>query len=147
MSAKKKTSGSKASGFSAEERAAMRERAKELKAQKSKADGERDVRAKLAKMPPADRAMGERLFELIADNAPQLTPKTWYGMPAWSNEEGQTVCFFQSAAMFKARYATLGFSDKAKLDDGNMWPTSFALKALSRADEARVVALVKLAVH
>jgi hypothetical protein len=131
------------SGFTAEERAAMKERAKELKS--SKADGEGDVLAKIAEMPDEDRAMAERLHALIKNSAPDLAPRTWYGMPAYS-KDGKVVCFFQSAAKFKSRYATLGFSDKANLDDGAMWPTAFALKKLTAADEKKIAALVKRAV-
>jgi uncharacterized protein YdhG (YjbR/CyaY superfamily) len=131
------------SGFTAEERAAMKERAKELKS--SQGDGESDVLAKIAEMPDEDRAMAERLHALIKASAPDLAPRTWYGMPAYA-KDGKVVCFFQSAGKFKSRYATLGFSDKANLDDGAMWPTSFALKKLTRADEKRIAALVKQAV-
>src|SRR5262245_51942225 len=131
------------SGFTAEERDAMKERAKELKS--SKGDGESDVLAKIAEMPDEDRAMAERLHVLIKASAPDLSPRTWYGMPAYA-KDGKVVCFFQSAGKFKSRYATLGFSDKANLDDGAMWPTSFALKKLTRADEKRIAALVKQAV-
>ena len=134
----------KATGkFTAEERAAMKERAKELKS--SKADGEGDVLAKIAEMPDEDRAMAERLHALIKASAPDLAPRTWYGMPAYS-KDGKVVCFFQSAAKFKSRYATLGFSDKANLDEGAMWPTAFALKKLTAADEKKIAALVKRAV-
>jgi uncharacterized protein YdhG (YjbR/CyaY superfamily) len=135
----------KSEGFTAEERAAMRERAKELKAEEQKADGERAVLAKIAEMPETDRAMGERLHEIVKASAPELSPKTWYGMPAYANKDGKVVCFFQSAEKFNARYATFGFSDKANLDEGAMWPTSFALKELTAAAEARIGALVKRA--
>jgi uncharacterized protein YdhG (YjbR/CyaY superfamily) len=135
----------KSEGFTAEERAAMRERAKELKAEAQKADGERAVRAKIAEMPETDRAMAERLHEIVKASAPELSPKTWYGMPAYANKDGKVVCFFQSAEKFNARYATFGFSDKANLDEGAMWPTSFALKELTAAAEARIGALVKRA--
>ena len=135
----------KSEGFTAEERAAMRERAKELKAEEQKADGERTVLAKIAEMPETDRAMAERLHEIVKASAPELSPKTWYGMPAYANKDGKVVCFFQSAEKFNARYATLGFSDKANLDEGAMWPTSFALKELGAAAEARIGALVKRA--
>ena len=131
--------------FTDEERAAMRERARELKAGASKADGEGDVLAKIAEMPAPDRVMAERLHAIIKASAPALLPKTWYGMPAYA-KDGNVVCFFQSGQKFKTRYATLGFSDKAKLDESNMWPTAFALKELTAADEARIVALVKKAV-
>jgi uncharacterized protein YdhG (YjbR/CyaY superfamily) len=145
MAERKRTStSSKASQrFTAEERAAMRERSRELKA--GKADGESDVLAKIAEMPEADRAMAERLHALIKASAPDLAPRTWYGMPAYA-KDGNVVCFFQSAQKFKSRYATLGFSDKANLDDGAMWPTSFALAEWTAAEEARIGALVKKAV-
>ncbi|MGE5803500.1 MAG: iron chaperone [Gemmatimonadota bacterium] len=129
-------------GFTAEERAAMKERVKELK---GSAEGESAVLAKLATMPEPDRAMGKRLHALIMASAPTLSPKLWYGMPAYAKND-KVVCFFQNAAKFKARYSTLGFSDKANLDDGAMWPTSFGLKELTAADEARIGALVKKAV-
>jgi uncharacterized protein YdhG (YjbR/CyaY superfamily) len=132
-------------GFTAEERAAMKERATELKAAANKADAESDVLAKIAEMPEADRALGERLHKIIKASAPELSPKTWYGMPAYA-KDGKVVCFFQSAAKFKSRYATLGFSDEANLDDGAMWPTSFALKELTAAEENRIGALVRQAV-
>jgi uncharacterized protein YdhG (YjbR/CyaY superfamily) len=135
----------KSEGFTAEERAAMRERARELKAEAQKADGERAVLAKIAEMPETDRAMAERLHEIVKASAPELSPKTWYGMPAYANKDGKVVCFFQSAEKFNARYATFGFSDKANLDEGAMWPTSFALKELTAAAEARIGALVKRA--
>jgi uncharacterized protein YdhG (YjbR/CyaY superfamily) len=135
----------KSEGFTAEERAAMRERAKELKAEAQKADGERAVLAKIAEMPETDRAMAERLHEIVKASAPEHSPKTWYGMPAYANKDGKVVCFFQSAEKFNARYATFGFSDKANLDEGAMWPTSFALKELTAAAEARIGALVKRA--
>jgi uncharacterized protein YdhG (YjbR/CyaY superfamily) len=131
--------------FSAEEKAAMRELVKERKASGSKAEAEAACRAKIAEMPPADRAMAERVHELVAANAPQLEAKTWYGMPAYA-KGGNVVCFFQSAAKFKARYATLGFTDKANLDDGDMWPTYFALRTLAAADEARIADLLRRAV-
>jgi hypothetical protein len=132
---------SKASeAFTAEEKAAMRERAKEQK----RAGGESDVLAKIAEMPDADRAMAERLHALIKESAPELSPKTWYGMPAYA-KDGDVVCFFQSAHKFKARYATLGFSDKANLDEGAMWPSSYALKELTAAVEKQIAALVKRA--
>jgi len=123
----------------------MRERVKELKASTSKADGERAVLAKIAAMPPKDRAMGKRLHEIIKANAPELSPRTWYGMPAYA-KKGEVVCFFQNAGKFKARYSTFGFSDKANLDEGHMWPTGFALTELTPADEERIAALVKKAV-
>ena len=143
MSAAKTASKSK--GFTAEERAAMKERAQELKAEARKADGESALLAKIAEMRGTDRAIAERLHALIKASAPDLSPKTWYGMPAYARD-GKVVCFFQSADKFKARYATLGFSDEANLDDGAMWPTSFALKQLTAADEKRIAKLVKQAV-
>jgi uncharacterized protein YdhG (YjbR/CyaY superfamily) len=140
----------KSEGFTAEERAAMRERAKELKAEerasKNRAAGESAVLAAIAEMQGPDRAMAERLHEIVKASAPALSPKTWYGMPAYANKDGKVVCFFQSAQKFNARYATLGFNDAANLDEGAMWPTSFALKELSAAEEARIGALVKRAV-
>jgi len=139
------TSGQASTGFTTEERAAMRERAKELKAAQSKADGERDCLAKIAEMQGSDRTMAERLHALITASAPDLAPRTWYGMPAYA-KDGQLVCFFRSAQKFNTRYATLGFSDKAHLDDGTMWPTDFALTDVTADDEARIVALVKRAV-
>jgi uncharacterized protein YdhG (YjbR/CyaY superfamily) len=137
-------------GFDADERAAMKERAQELKSAsrkgaRAKPDGESDVLAKIAEMADSDRAIAERLHAIIKDNAPELAPKTWYGMPAYA-KDGKVVCFFQPADKFKARYPTLGFSDPANLDDGNMWPTSYALTKLTATDEARVIELVKKAV-
>jgi uncharacterized protein YdhG (YjbR/CyaY superfamily) len=136
-------------GFTAEERAAMKERARELKAEarvnEDRAEGERAVRASIAAMPAPDRAMAERFHAIVTASAPDLWPKTWYGMPAYA-KDGKVVCFFQSAAKFKARYATFGFNDTANLDDGAMWPTSFALKGLTAKEEARIAALVKKAV-
>ncbi len=134
-----------AKGFTAEERAAMKERARELKAEAEKADGESALLAKIAEMKGRDRAMAKRLHAIVTANAPELSPKTWYGMPAYARD-GKVVCFFQSAEKFKSRYATLGFSDEANLDDGVMWPTGFALKDVTDAEEARIVALVKKAV-
>lgn len=128
-------------GFTKEERAAMKERAKELKAEALKADGERAVLDKIAEMSGSDRAMAERLHAIVAATAPDLAPKTWYGMPAYARD-GKIVCFFQSAEKFNARYATLGFSDTANLDDGAMWPTSFALKDLTATEEEQIVALL-----
>jgi uncharacterized protein YdhG (YjbR/CyaY superfamily) len=133
--------------FTVEERAAMRERAREQKAaarRGSRADGESDLLAKIAEMPTPDRVMAERLHAIITASAPGLSPRTWYGMPAYA-QNGNVVCFFQSAQKFKTRYATLGFSDKANLDDGAMWPTAYALKELTPAAEARIAALVKQA--
>src|SRR6266568_34132 len=146
----KRTTGKASKGFTDEERAAVRERAQELKAaarrgpRAGKADGESDVLAKIAEMPEADRAMAERLHAIVKASAPALSPRTWYGMPAYA-KDGKVVCFFQSGQKFKTRYATLGFSDKANLDEGEMWPTAFALKKLTAADEARIGALVKKA--
>ena len=160
MSAKKATqesaksttaSGKKLKGFTDEERAAMKERAQELKAaarrgpRAGKADGESAVLAKIAAMPESDRAMAKRLHAIIKASAPALSPRTWYGMPAYA-KDGKVVCFFQSAQKFKTRYATFGFSDKANLDEGAMWPTAFALKELTATEEARIGALVKRAV-
>jgi uncharacterized protein YdhG (YjbR/CyaY superfamily) len=143
-------SAKKSKGFTAEERAAMRERAKELKAEeranKNRAAGESAVLAKIAEMPEPDRAMAERVHEIVKASAPDLSPKTWYGMPAYASKDGKVVCFFQSAQKFDARYATLGFSDAANLDEGAMWPASFALKELGAAEEARIGELVKRAV-
>src|SRR5919205_1311983 len=138
-------SAKKPQGFTAEERAAMRERAKEQKAEAQRADGERAVLAKIAEMQGPDRAMAERLHAIIKASAPALSPKTWYGMPAYA-KGGKVVCYFQSAQKFNSRYATLGFSDTANLDEGAMWPTSFALKELTATEEARIGALVKKAV-
>ena len=139
----------KSTTFTAEERAAMKERANEMKAEaragKDKADGERDVLAKIAEMPEPERAMAERLHAIIKASAPGLSPKTWYGMPAYA-KDGKVVCFFQSAGKFKTRYATFGFSDEANLDEGTMWPSAFALTELTAADEVRIGALVKKAV-
>jgi uncharacterized protein YdhG (YjbR/CyaY superfamily) len=139
----------KSKGFTDEERNAMKERAKELKAEaranKKKADGESDVLAKIAEMPEPDREMAKRLHEIIKASAPALAAKTWYGMPAYA-KDGKVVCFFQSAQKFNSRYATFGFNDEANLDEGAMWPTSFALKELTAAEEARIEALVKKAV-
>jgi uncharacterized protein YdhG (YjbR/CyaY superfamily) len=150
-SAKRTTaSGKKSKGFTDEERAAMKERARELKAEarrkKSREDGERDVLAKIAEMPKADRAMAKKLHAIVKASAPALMPKTWYGMPAYANEDGKIVCYFTSADKFKERYATLGFNAAANLDEGGMWPTSFALKELTSTEEARITALVKRAV-
>jgi uncharacterized protein YdhG (YjbR/CyaY superfamily) len=138
MSPKKDT------GFTAEERAAMKERVRELKAEKSKADGESDVLAKIAEMPKADRAMAERIHAIVKASAPDLMPRTWYGMPAYAKDD-RVVCFFQSAAKFKSRYATFGFNDSANLDKGAMWPTAFALEKLTAAEEKKIGALVKKA--
>jgi uncharacterized protein YdhG (YjbR/CyaY superfamily) len=134
-------------GFTDEEKSAMRQRAKEVKARPGagKADGESEVLAKIAEMQASDRAMAERLHAIIKASAPDLSPKTWYGMPAYANKQGQIICFFQAAEKFKTRYATLGFSDKAHLDDGAMWPNAYALTELTPASEARIAALVKQA--
>ncbi len=160
MSAKKATqksarsttaTGKKSKGFTDEERAAMKERSQELKAEArrapraSKTDGESAVLAKIAEMPGPDRAMAERVHAIVKASAPALSPKTWYGMPAYA-KDGKVVCYFQSAHKFKSRYATFGFNDTANLDEGAMWPTSFALKELTAADEAKIGALVKKAV-
>ena len=137
--------GKSSKGFTDEERAAMKERAQELKAEASKADGESAVLAKIAEMQGSERTMAKRLHAIVKASAPALSPKTWYGMPAYA-KDGKVVCFFQSAQKFKSRYATFGFSDEANLDEGAMWPTSFALKELTAAEEARISALVKKAV-
>ncbi|HEV2326112.1 MAG TPA: DUF1801 domain-containing protein [Terracidiphilus sp.] len=150
--AKGSAAGKASATFTEEERAAMREHAREVKASANrgksaeKIAGESDVLSKLAAMTASDRALGERLHAIVKANAPDLTPKLWYGMPAYANENGNVVCFFQDAQKFKSRYATLGFSDKANLDEGVMWPTSFALKEITPAEEARIAALVKKAV-
>jgi len=152
MSPKKETKKSnpatekKSKGFTDEEKAAMKERAKELKAEAAKADGESALLAKIAEMKEPDRAMARRLHAIITASAPALSPKTWYGMPAYGDKDGKIVCFFQSAQKFNARYATFGFNDTANLDEGAMWPTSFALKELTAAAEAKIGALVKKAV-
>ena len=136
-------------GFSTDEKAAMRERAKELKAESrreaDRADGERDLLAKIVEMPESDRVMAERIHAIVMENAPDLAPKTWYGMPAYARD-GKLVCFFKSADKFKSRYATFGFEEEANVDEGSMWPTSYALTKLTAADEARIGALVKKAV-
>jgi uncharacterized protein YdhG (YjbR/CyaY superfamily) len=150
-SAKSTTASKKSKGFTDEERAAMKERAQELKAEgrrrprAGKADGESDVLAKIAEMPEPDRAIAERLHAIVRACAPALSPKTWYGMPAYA-KDGKVVCYFQSAQKFKSRYATFGFNDEAKLDEGAMWPTSFAVKELTAVEEARISALVTKAV-
>jgi len=153
MSEKKPTqkSAETSEGFTDEERAAMKERARELKAaarrgpRANTADGDRDVLAKIAEMPEPDRGMAERLHAIVKASAPDLSPRTWYGMPAYA-KDGKVVCFFQSAQKFKSRYATFGFSDAANLDKGAMWPTAFALKELTAAEETKIGALVKKAV-
>jgi len=147
QSAKRTSTNSTApQGFTAEEKAAMRERARELKAEAAKADGETELLAAIAKMQEPDRAMAKKLHLLIKAAAPSLAPKTWYGMPAYT-KEGNVICFFQNAGKFKARYQTLGFSDKANLDDGAMWPNSYALINLTANEEAKITALVKKAVR
>jgi uncharacterized protein YdhG (YjbR/CyaY superfamily) len=140
-----RATGKASKGFTAEERAAMKERVRELKASARSADGERDMLEKIAEMPEPDRVMAERLHALVQATAPALAPRTWYGMPAYA-KDGDVICFFQSAEKFKSRYATLGFSAKANLDEGAMWPTSFALTELTAAEEARIRELVKRAV-
>jgi uncharacterized protein YdhG (YjbR/CyaY superfamily) len=157
MQATKKTTTSTAGrdtsskGWTDEEKGAMKERAKELKAEerrgKDRADGERDLLAKIAQMPESDRAMAKRIHAVISSSAPDLSPKTWYGMPAYANADGKIVCFFQAADKFKARYATFGFNDDANLDEGSMWPTSWALTKLTAADEKKIGELVKKAVN
>jgi uncharacterized protein YdhG (YjbR/CyaY superfamily) len=146
----KKATQKSAKRFTDEERAAMKERAKELKAEaranKNRAEGESDLLAKVTEMPEPDRSMAERLHTIITASAPALLPKTWYGMPAYANKDGKVVCFFTAASKFNTRYATFGFNDVANLDEGAMWPTSFALKELTAAEEAKIAALVKKAV-
>jgi uncharacterized protein YdhG (YjbR/CyaY superfamily) len=132
----------KQEGFTAEEKAAMRARAKELKAN---ADGERAVQDSLAAMTPGDRAIGQRLHELIRESAPELTPKTWYGMPAYANKDGKVVCYYRNAGKFKERYGMFGFNDAANLDDGSVWPIAYAIKELTASDEAKIRTLVKKA--
>ena len=148
-SAKRATASKKSASFSQEEQAAMKERARELKAEgrrgASESDGEREVLARIASMAEPDRGMAERLHAIVKTHAPSLAPRTWYGMPAYA-KDGKVVCFFQDMQKFKTRYATLGFSDKANLDDGAMWPTAFALKKLGPAEEATIIKLVKKAV-
>ena len=140
----------KSKGFSDAERAAMKERAKELKAEaranKNREEGEKALLAQIAEMPEPDRSMASRLHEIVTASAPTLLPKTWYGMPAYADQDGKVVCFFTAASKFNSRYATFGFNDTANLDEGAMWPTSFALKELSAAEEAKIIALVKKAV-
>ncbi len=147
--AKKAEAAAKSGGFTAEEKAAMKARAKELKAeeraQKSRAEGEKDILAKIAEMSEPDRSMVARIHEIVSASAPDLMPKTWYGMPAYANDEGKVVCFFQNADKFGARYGTLGFNDSANLDDGDLWATAFAVKALTPAVEEKIAALVKQA--
>ncbi|HEX2058969.1 MAG TPA: DUF1801 domain-containing protein [Actinomycetota bacterium] len=146
MTTKKTATRNKSTGFTAEERAAMKERARELKDEARKGDGESALLAKIAEMEGSDRAMAERLHAIVTATAPGLSAKTWYGMPAYA-KDGKVVCFFQSAGKFKSRYATLGFTDEANLDKGAMWPTYFALKELTDAEEAKIVSLLKKAVR
>jgi uncharacterized protein YdhG (YjbR/CyaY superfamily) len=145
-----KTTIKKSEGFSAEEKAAMKERARELKAEarmnKDRAEGESAVLAKIAEMPEPDRSIASRIHELVKASAPALSPKTWYGMPAYANQDGKVVCYFTAASKFNSRYATFGFNDDANLDEGAMWPTSFALKELTDAEAKKIAALVKKAV-
>ena len=133
-------------GFTAEEKAAMKERAKELKAAKNAEEAEAEVLAKIDEMPEPDRAMGKKLHKMVKDNAPDLTPRTWYGMPAYANKEGKVLCFFQNADKFKVRYSTFNFTEEANLDDGDMWPIGFALGKLTSAEQAKLGKLVKQAV-
>jgi uncharacterized protein YdhG (YjbR/CyaY superfamily) len=140
------TRGQKSQGFTAEERAAMKERAKELKAEARREDGERALLAKIAEMPEPDRSMGKRLHAIITATAPSLSPKTWYGMPAYAKDD-KVVCFFTPASKFNERYASFGFNESANLDNGAMWPTAFALKELTAAEEKKIAALVKKAVR
>jgi uncharacterized protein YdhG (YjbR/CyaY superfamily) len=146
MNAGKSTTKKSAKGLTAEERAALKERIKEEKAEREGKAAESDVLAKIAEMPESDRVIAERLHAIIKATAPALSPKTWYGMPAYANKDGKVVCFFTSADKFKSRYATFGFNDDANLDEGDMWPTSFALKKLTATEEAKIAALVKKAV-
>ena len=132
-------------GFSAAEKAAMKERVREMKAEKARADGEGDLLAKIAEMPKPERDMATRLHAIVKSSAPVLSPKTWYGMPAYADADGKVVCFFQPASKFGARYSTFGFNDAARLDDGAMWPTAFALPKLTASDEKKIAALVKRA--
>lgn len=148
-----RNTGNASTGFTAEEKAAIREHLEEKKRDagrgsraKKAAEAESDVLAKIAAMPPSDRAMAERLHAIMKAHAPALSPKLWYGMPAYANKDGSVICFFQDARKFKTRYATLGFSDKARLDEGNMWPNAYALKEMTPAEEARITALVKKAI-
>jgi uncharacterized protein YdhG (YjbR/CyaY superfamily) len=145
-----KQSAKNTKGFDAVERAAMKERAKELKAEerasKNRAEGESDLLAKIAELPEPDRSIATRLHEIITASAPELLPKTWYGMPSYATKDGKIVCFYQSAQKFSTRYATLGFNDTARLDDGSMWPTAYALLELTEAEEAKIAELIKKAV-
>ena len=131
--------------FSADEKAAMKERARELKAEGEKADGLRDLQTKIAEMPDSDRVMAERIHQIVTEVAPHLAPKTWYGMPAYANQDGKLICFFKAADKFKSRYATFGMEEAAKLDDGSMWATSWALTKLTADDERKIAELVKKA--
>jgi uncharacterized protein YdhG (YjbR/CyaY superfamily) len=142
----KSTTAGKYKGLSAEERAALKERTQELKAEASRADGEKALLAKIAEMAPSDRTMAKKIHTIVKANAPTLSPKTWYGMPAYANEDGKVICFFKAASKFNERYATFGFDQAASLDDGTMWPTSFGLTNLTAADEKKIAALVKKAV-
>ena len=143
---KSKSTTNKSKGLTAEERAALKERLKEEKAEREGKAAESDVLAKIAELQGTDRAMAKRIHEIIKANAPALSPKTWYGMPAYANKDSKIVCFFTAASKFNSRYATFGFNEDANLDEGDMWPTSFALKKLTAAEEARIAALVKKAV-
>ena len=143
----KKSTQKTAKGLTAEEKAALKERLREEKAEREGKAGENDVLEKIAEMPEPDRSMATRLHEIIKASAPSLSPKTWYGMPAYANKDGKVVCFFTAAAKFNSRYATFGFNDDANLDEGNMWPASFALKELTAAEEKKIAALVKKAVR
>jgi len=147
MNPVKNTTKKSAKGLTAEERAALKERLKEEKAEREGKSAESDVLAKIAEMQGSDRSMAKRIHEIIKASAPALSPKTWYGMPAYANKDGKVVCFFTAASKFNSRYATLGFNDDANLDEGAMWPTSFALKELTAAEEAKIAALVKKAVR
>ncbi len=144
MPTKSTAAGRKSRGFTDEEKAAMRERAQEMKG--AETDGESAVLAKIAGMQESDRAMAKRLHSIIKSNAPTLKPKTWYGMPAYANQDGKIICFFQDARKFKSRYATLGFGDRANLDEGHMWPVAYALTELTATEEARLIALLKKAI-
>jgi uncharacterized protein YdhG (YjbR/CyaY superfamily) len=146
MNPVKSTTKKSAKGLTAEERAALKERLKEEKAEREGRAAESDVLAKIAEMPEPDRSMAKRIHEIVKASAPSLSPKTWYGMPAYANKDGKVVCFFTAASKFNSRYATFGFNDDANLDEGTMWPASFALKELTPADETRIAALVKKAV-
>lgn len=146
MTSTKDTAKKSFTGFSDEERAAMKERALELRAEANKASGKKLALEAISKMPEPDRSMAQKFHELVKANAPTLSPKTWYGMPAYANKDGKVVCFFQAASKFKYRYSSIGFQEDANLDEGNMWPTSFALKKLTAAEEVKITALLKKAV-